>query len=530
MSVIAIRRRDIWTQQPPYATRVSDFWRAQGLVFAHNPAVGDFNLVSGAAALNASGFPRDIGPSGVRLNLAGASKAEFADSGLAAAGNSLTIISIWRAKDAQYSSGDATRVLLSTRTAGNAGWGWGRSSAIAGGANGNLTGQFFVLNGVAQYNEGNNTIESLVDTVVACRVAGTVCSWFRNGKKSSTDTTVGTASTGTRTVLGAGGPYSAPSTQWNDRAYLTLAFNKPLSDAYIALLCGSVNAPWQVFPQPPRWLFASAPAGGSIAAAGGATADGVATPSAQVALAAIGVSIANGAAAAAASIPLSAAGISVSSGSANPTATVTISAAALAQAAGQAGLSASVLLAAAAAAQAAGNAVLSAQLNALASGAALASGTANLSGGAPGALNAAGQSQANGSAVLSINVNLVATGAAQASGAANGTASAPGALNASGAALAGGTATWSALVTLTAAGFVQAMGAGAFNVQVPLAASGQAVAGGHAGAALGGQNHQFRLAASVARVAALSHGTRRVTSASAAVRRTTTLHHEVRHA
>jgi len=251
------------TQQPQQATQISPYWLAKGLVFVHNPAIGEINLVDSRAAINTTGFPRDVGQEGVRINAAGASKAEFTDNRLAASGNNLTLISIWRAKYAQYASADATRLLLSTRTAGNAGFGWGRSSAIAGGSTGNLTAQTLVLNGVAQYTETNSTIESLVDTVVACRLSGTACSWFRFGKKSSTDTTVGTATTGATTVLGAGGPYSAPGTIWNDRAYLTLAFNKPLSDADIYLLTNNVNAPWQIFAPIPRNVFADVAGSGS---------------------------------------------------------------------------------------------------------------------------------------------------------------------------------------------------------------------------------------------------------------------------
>ena len=284
-----------------------------------------------------------------------------------------------------------------------------------------------------------------------------------------------------------------------------------------------VRNPWQIFAPMPRYLYlkpAATGAGANITASGAAVATGAASLEAQVALAAVGVSVAGGNAAPSVSVPLSAAGLSVAGGSANAAATVTISAAALAQAAGQAGLSASVLLAGAGAAQASGNATLAVQLNALAAGAAQASGTANLSGGAPGALSAAGQSQAAGSAVLSVNVSLAATGAAQASGTAAGAASAPGALAATGAAQAGGAATWSALVTLTAAGFVQAMGTGQLSMTVPLSATGAAQAGGAAQAALLGETRHYRLTASAARV----------TRASCVTQRTTTLHHEVRHA
>lgn len=259
----------IRTQQPQQATGISAYWRSKGLVFVHNPALGEVNLADNRGAINTTGFPSDVGIAGRRINAAGASKSEFTDNGLASAGNSLTLISIWRSKDSQYASGDATRFFLSTRTAGNAGWGWGRSSAIAGGATGNLTGQAFVLNGVAQYSEANSTIESFVDTVVAIRVNGTTASWFRFGKKSSNDTTVGTASTGATTTFGAGGPYSGAGNIWNDRAYLTLAFNKPLSDADIFALCKDVNSPWQIFAPIQRQIFAAVVGGGGNATASG---------------------------------------------------------------------------------------------------------------------------------------------------------------------------------------------------------------------------------------------------------------------
>lgn len=255
MGDLAFPRRKIWTQQPQQAPRLQAYWRSKGLVFVHNPAMGEINLANSRVALNTTGFPRDVGIAGRRINAAGASKSEFTDNGLSGSGNSLTLISIWRAKDTQYASDDATRVLLSTRTADNAGWGWGRSSAIAGGATGNLTQQTLVLNGVAQYNETNYTIESLVDTVVACRVKGTTASWYRFGRKSSNDTTVGTASSGATLVFGAGGPYSGAGTLWNDRAYLTLGFNQPLSDAEIFTLCKDVNSPWQVFAPRSTYLF-----------------------------------------------------------------------------------------------------------------------------------------------------------------------------------------------------------------------------------------------------------------------------------
>ena len=467
-------------RQSQVNTRLNAYWLARGLAFVHNPAVGNYNLVNNQAPRNVTGaFPVDLGPSGLRINAAGSSYAEFSDNGLAAAGNSLTLISIWRAKSTQYASADVTRLLLSPRTSGNAGWGWGRNSAIGGGANGNLTAQTFVLNGVAQYFETNSTIESLVDTVVAFRAKGTVASWFRGGVRSSPDTTIGTASTGGPLVFGAGGPFSGPNSQWNDRAYLTLAFTQPLSDLEIKWLSDN---PHQVYDTPLDGIYLLTSSGSALSAsaAGSDTAAGSASLAAQIALAGVGVAVAGGSANVGVSVPLSAAGIAVAGGTANATATITISASGLAQAAGQAGLSASVLLAAAGAAQASGNATLAAQLNALANGAAQASGTANLSGGAPGSLAASGGDVASGSAVLSVTVQLSASGADQASGSATGTAGAPGAISANGNATASGSATVSATVSLTAAGFVQAIGAGVLKVQVSLAAFGAALASGTA--------------------------------------------------
>ena len=516
-------------RQPQVNTRLNAYWLARGLAFVHNPAVGNFNLVNNQAPRNTTGaFPLDLGPSGLRINAAGSSYAEFSDNGLAASGNSLTLISIWRAKSTQYASADATRILLSPRTAGNTGWGWGRTSAIGGGTNGNLTAQTFVLNGIAQYIETNSTIESLVDTVVAFRAKGTVASWFRNGVRSSPDTTIGTASTGGPLVFGAGGPFAGPNSQWNDRAYLTVGFTQPLSDVEIKWLSDNLH---QIIDTPLDGIYLIVSSGSSLSASatGSDTAVGSASLAAQVALAGIGVSTASGATGASVAVPLSAAGISVAGGNANGTATVTLSAAGLAQAAGTAGLSTTVLRSASGAALASGNATLAAQLNALANGAAQASGTANLTGGAPGALSANGGDVASGSAVLSVTVQLAASGADQASGSATGTAGAPGAISASGQAHAGGSATWSSLVTLTAAGFVQAMGAGFMAITVPLSAIGQAVTTGHATGSLLGLVKNYRLTSTIERLTPLSAKVARCTQLSTALARLTTLHHEVSH-
>lgn len=262
MSALILPSR--FRQQPQYPAHID--WSnpiTRGLIFAHNPAIGEINLVTSQSPLNTTGFAKNVGPTGKRINLSGSSNAEFSDNGASVAGNSLTIVSIWRAKDSQYAFADGTGILVSSRTAGNAGFSWGRTAAQSGGATGNLTSQTFVVHGVAQYTEANATIESLVDSPVAFRASGTVASWFRFGKKSSADTTIGTCSTGSALVIGGLGPYGSSGWFWTDRAYLTLVFNRPLGDDEIALLTSSVASPWQIFKKPARriWIPAAGGAG-----------------------------------------------------------------------------------------------------------------------------------------------------------------------------------------------------------------------------------------------------------------------------
>lgn len=252
-----------YTQQPQIAEAVDPYWISRGLRFAILPSVGLVNLATNARQLQSTGFSVEAMPSGIAYN--GNQRAEFAANLPSAAG--VTLISVWRSRaSSQYLSEDSGRILLSNRTSGNAGWGWGRNSAVGGGAGGNLTAQTFVINGVAQYTEATYAIESLVDTPVACRYSKTagLVSWFRFGRKSSTDTTASTSpTTGSNVVFGAGGDYTVPNSPWIDRASIVLGFVGELSDAEIYALTNSVPSVWQVFKAPARNFSVALPSGGS---------------------------------------------------------------------------------------------------------------------------------------------------------------------------------------------------------------------------------------------------------------------------
>jgi len=98
------------------------------------------------------------------------------------------------------------------------------------------------LQEVAAYNEPNYTIDSFKDTPVALRVSGSTISWFSNGVKSSPDTAIESPSQGGLLYFLGSGPFSAPVTQWKDKALVTLAFNRALSDAEIWKLSSNIKA------------------------------------------------------------------------------------------------------------------------------------------------------------------------------------------------------------------------------------------------------------------------------------------------
>lgn len=281
-------RRRVWTTQPPPGTPIDwDSPLAQGLKFAltgsnvrWNSAGTDFPQST------TGGIGSSIGPSGPRADFYASSGYElFSANGLDGAISRLTLFSIWRAKPSQYLIADNKPVLLSTRNASNQGWTWGRVSAIGGGASGNLTSQEFTIQGVAEYDEANFTIPSLIDTPVACRIDSGTLSFFANGVRSSPDQSIASATTAGNSglIFGKQGPYSGGGANWLDRAYITFAWLHALSDASIWTISRN---PWQLFHRRQRFY--------SIATSGGSTITGSAAvdESSDIAAGSGGISIA----------------------------------------------------------------------------------------------------------------------------------------------------------------------------------------------------------------------------------------------
>jgi len=243
--------------------RVSERF-ASRLKFALIPSVGLVNLAELDTSIQSAGMDKLVGKSGVAY--LGGKRSEF--KATLPNANGLTLVSVWRSRPtSNYLSGDASRILLSNRTAANAGWAWGRVSAVGGGANGNLTAQTFTINGVAQYNEPTYTIESNIDTPVAVRYSKATgkISWFRFGVKYSVDTTATTSPTvGGNVVFGASGPYSANGLPWLDVASVVLGFVGELSDSEIYDLTKDVKSVWGAFePRETRLFVPVSSIGGS---------------------------------------------------------------------------------------------------------------------------------------------------------------------------------------------------------------------------------------------------------------------------
>lgn len=262
MANLVIPRREIWTQQPQNIVRVSERF-ASRLKFAIVPNVGLVNLSGLDTPIQTTGMDKLVGKNGV--SYLGGKRSEFKPT--LSNANGMTLVSVWRARPtSNYLSGDATRCLIANRTAGNAGWMWGRSSAVGGGATGNLTAQTYVINSIAQYTESNFTIESNIDTPVACRYSQATgkISWFRFGNKSSPDTAAATSPTvGGNVVFGASGPYSDNGNPWLDVASVVLGFVGELSDSEIYDLTKDVKSVWGVFAPRETRLFVPVAGGGT---------------------------------------------------------------------------------------------------------------------------------------------------------------------------------------------------------------------------------------------------------------------------
>lgn len=233
--------------QPQSRVSVSPEWLAKGLKFAYIPGVAFINLVDGKGDIQHSG-PATLGVSTSGRSWEPGSRAEFPVT--VDANKGLTIVSVWRSRTgSDYTSADSTPALLSTRTSGNQGWTYGHTVATGGASNGNLVGQSITFQGVQQYTESTNAIESRIDTPVGFRYTkqGTKASWFRFGQKSSADQTIGTPSVGGNLIFGAQGEYASNGTPWKDRIMVCLVFEASLTDSDIQALTSSANAPYQVF-------------------------------------------------------------------------------------------------------------------------------------------------------------------------------------------------------------------------------------------------------------------------------------------
>jgi hypothetical protein len=258
--------RDVpWTRQPQIPVGINPrFAAATKLLIL--PGLGWHNLaLFGEVAQSNAAIPLSSTPSGRTFEFDGTTT--YAEYGpiLDAAAGDLTLIAILRANSAQYLGADGDRYLVSSRTAGNAGFAWGLNAATGGGAGGNVTAQTLVLNGVAAYTEASYTIESFVDTPVAFRYVkstGTI-SWFRFGSKSSADTAGSTSpTTGSNLNVGQLGPY-AGSNRFKHRAHVIVGMQRALSDSEIHDLTSSVPSVWQLFAPLPRRIFVGPSAGGA---------------------------------------------------------------------------------------------------------------------------------------------------------------------------------------------------------------------------------------------------------------------------
>lgn len=257
-----------WTQQPQGPVGINPRY-AGATKLAIIPAAGWQNLAGGSVRLirqNAP-LPTSATRNGRTFEYDGSTTYAEYGAGLDLAAGDCTFIAVIRANSSQYLGADSYGILISNRTAGNAGFGWGITGAVGGGADGNLTRQYFVLNGIAEYIEATETIPSLVDTPIACRYvkATGVVSWFSFGKKSSTDTTTSsTPNAGDLVVSGDLGPYGSGFGRYKHRAHIVVGIQRALSDAEILALTKDVPSVWQLFePEVRRVYFGTGAAGGT---------------------------------------------------------------------------------------------------------------------------------------------------------------------------------------------------------------------------------------------------------------------------
>lgn len=243
-----------WKQQPQIPVGIN--WSnpiTRGLVFA--TADGKVNAATGKKINWSNSDPtKSGGQAGLFIEGNGS---RYADLGITLANSPLTLFSTWLSRTtSQYAAVDADRVVFSTRTAGNAGFSWGRNAATGGGAGGNVTRNTHTVQGVAQYFASALDIPSLVSTAVAVTVSGTTLKHFTAGALITT-TTIGAGTNGGNLIFLAQGP--SGGVPWLDRVANGFAFNRALSDAEIKSLSDN---PWQIFQPLARSVYFGVPAAG----------------------------------------------------------------------------------------------------------------------------------------------------------------------------------------------------------------------------------------------------------------------------
>ena len=274
--MLGIRRPRMEQPQSPIRVRPD-------ALFAVIPSVGLVNLVTGAGPVQISTpFTRATRVSGVGYVGLSTTPAEF-EGNLPISGG-LTCITMQRAAPGQPYYNATAGQLLTTRTAGNAGWGWSPKGSAIGGGGGNLTRQSMTLQGIAIF-EGTTShhIDGAIDTVAATRItvgANPTLSWFSSGLKDADTSVTGTPTDGGNVVWSGVGPYAAGSGSFVDLVYGVFVIAGTLTDEELRSITSSKEAFWESMTPPKRpldsYFLSSAGGGASTITA----ADGVSTTSA----------------------------------------------------------------------------------------------------------------------------------------------------------------------------------------------------------------------------------------------------------
>lgn len=244
MASVIVPRRRVWSRQPTYEVAQDD---STGVAFAANLLTRRY----------AGTLPRQWRSGMVFAEAASGTAQGMGSPFRLGQPPALTCLAVWMpCAGQQWLSADGTRTFASTRPEANTGWSWGRESATAGGSDGNVTRQRFVLLGVAAYSQSTYTIPSFRPTVAAMIWTGNggSVSFFDDGGYRGGMTLRHTVSTGS--ILAGGelclfglGP-SGSTTHWLGAAAMFAAWPRALSQSELG---GVADNPWQLF-RPRRTL------------------------------------------------------------------------------------------------------------------------------------------------------------------------------------------------------------------------------------------------------------------------------------